>query len=195
MPFSRARPSGFGIPKTRLLSTELEIIDSNQSQAIDGYGGGTWAPTSIISVQGEGLTCPQIEALSLASLFSEYRTNGTYSQNDYIEIDATANSNLNGFSVVDDEIFFPAVGRYFISYSAEIPAGPAGQIFLAFKINTLTRFTYKDYYSGSNSKTISCAFMYYIDDVSDGLQLQTQGASDLTLNSGSNSSLSIFGLR
>jgi hypothetical protein len=42
MSFSRAKPAGFA-PGDRLLSTQIEAIDVNQSRGLDTYAGGTYA--------------------------------------------------------------------------------------------------------------------------------------------------------
>lgn len=49
MTFSRANGSGWGYDDT-LTHTQANTIDLNQSRAVDGYAGGTYTPTSAISV-------------------------------------------------------------------------------------------------------------------------------------------------
>jgi len=54
MSFSRAKPVGFA-PGDRLLSTEIEQIDVNQSRALDTYAGGTYATNAGQTI---GITTP-----------------------------------------------------------------------------------------------------------------------------------------
>lgn len=56
---SRAKPSGFGF-HDKFTSTEAEFIDAQLPDAVDGAGGGSYAPTNIISIAGQGLTCESV---------------------------------------------------------------------------------------------------------------------------------------
>lgn len=55
MTFPRLRAPGLWVTGSVLSAAELETLDDHQSKAIDGYAGGTWAPTSEIVLGGAGL--------------------------------------------------------------------------------------------------------------------------------------------
>lgn len=54
MTLVRAKPSGFGF-HDKLTSAQIETIDSQIPDAVDGAGGGTYAPSSAITIGGSGL--------------------------------------------------------------------------------------------------------------------------------------------
>jgi len=53
--FTRVRPSGFWTSNSTLLSTECEAFDSRIYAAVNGDGGGVWAPAAVIEIGGSGL--------------------------------------------------------------------------------------------------------------------------------------------
>ena len=62
MTFSRVKPAGFAVNE-RLTSAQLNALDVNQSNAIDGSSGGTYAPTAVITIAGAGIN-PTLKAAS-----------------------------------------------------------------------------------------------------------------------------------
>ena len=54
MTFSRANPVGYALGE-RLPSADANIIDLNQSRAVDGYAGGSYSPSTAITILGRGL--------------------------------------------------------------------------------------------------------------------------------------------
>lgn len=55
MSFSRIRAPGGWIAGSTITPTELETFDQNLSRALDGYAGGTYAPSSLLEIGGSGL--------------------------------------------------------------------------------------------------------------------------------------------
>lgn len=53
MTLVRSKPSGFGV-HDKLTSVEQELIDSQLPYALDGNAGGTYAPSSVITIAGSG---------------------------------------------------------------------------------------------------------------------------------------------
>lgn len=64
MSFTRVNPSGWN-PGDKLTSTQMNSLDTQQSQAIDGAGGGTYTPSATISIND--LTIPAGGSIQLAS--------------------------------------------------------------------------------------------------------------------------------
>ena len=60
MTLQRAKPAGWA-PNERLTSAQLNALDVNQSQAIDGSAGGTYSPTAPIVIGGAGIN-PTLKA-------------------------------------------------------------------------------------------------------------------------------------
>lgn len=52
MAFTRAKPAGWTDDVDTITATQINQIDTNQSLAIDGSGGGTYTPTSEIAIAG-----------------------------------------------------------------------------------------------------------------------------------------------
>ena len=53
--FVYVRAAGVWNPLTDLLSSEMATFDAHQYAAINGDGGGSWAPSSAIVIGGSGL--------------------------------------------------------------------------------------------------------------------------------------------
>jgi hypothetical protein len=56
MHFVRIRSSGLWITGSTITTDELEQLDANLYAAINGDAGGTWAPSSLITIGGSGMT-------------------------------------------------------------------------------------------------------------------------------------------
>lgn len=57
MTISKAKPSGFGANDI-LTSVEMEIVNSQMPNFMDGVGGGSYSPSTVLTVAGaHGLTC------------------------------------------------------------------------------------------------------------------------------------------
>ena len=55
MTFTRYNPSGYNDGE-RFPAAAYNHIDLNQSRALDGYAGGSWSPTALITLAGSGLS-------------------------------------------------------------------------------------------------------------------------------------------
>ncbi len=53
--FDRIRDPGFWVALGNLLASEMELFDAHLAGAINGDGGGVWAPSSLIEIGGLGL--------------------------------------------------------------------------------------------------------------------------------------------
>ena len=54
--FDYTRPGGIWSGSDDFLTAEIEDLDSKTERAINGDEGGTWAPTDVITIGGDGLT-------------------------------------------------------------------------------------------------------------------------------------------
>jgi len=123
MSFSRAKSDGW-LTREKLTSTQMNAIDINQSQALDGYNGGVYSTSTLLNVGGSGLICPQITALNVAA--DGYRTETCrYSLADAATnvgtvVTLTQVINQTGFFLTANTIQVPIAGFYHISVSARV---------------------------------------------------------------------------
>jgi hypothetical protein len=67
MTFSRAKPLGFTDDLDVITAAQADQIDTNQSQAIDGAGGGTYLPTAPIEINGAGLSSNNLQTSTIGA--------------------------------------------------------------------------------------------------------------------------------
>lgn len=74
MTITRVNPAGWTEGVDNITATQANQMDENHTHAVDGVGGGTYAPASAINVGGSGVTMqgPLIMSGSLA--VKQYRT-------------------------------------------------------------------------------------------------------------------------
>jgi len=64
MTFARLKPAGWTDGDT-ITPTEINGIDTNQSEAVDGTAGGTYTPAAVVAINGSGIKSDNIGASTL----------------------------------------------------------------------------------------------------------------------------------
>ncbi len=67
MTFSRAKPLGYTDDLDVITAAQADQIDTNQSQAVDGVGGGTYSPGAPIEINGAGLSSNNLQTSTIGA--------------------------------------------------------------------------------------------------------------------------------
>lgn len=143
--FQRIREAGAWLFSSVIEPSELEQFDANQSRAVDGHGGGAYAPSSPIDIGGAGLrvlapsaadqATPKgwVESLVSAAAAQKvtarsawFQFTGTVADQDKFTV--TKIGEIGGsFSVTSNEIVFAAAGTYAVLVKGEFTSSDSNE--------------------------------------------------------------------
>lgn len=96
MVFSKVKAAGWTNDTNTVTAAELNALDLNQSQAVDGAAGGTYTPSAAVEINGSGLSSSNIQDSTVTGTVQRSAAGRLPRL-----VDVTTITNVAGFQLVD----------------------------------------------------------------------------------------------